>query len=273
MKIEFTRTHVIAIVLAVVLCIGFGAGGYFLLLQPEREILEQKESDLHMFREELTIVEQKSQQIEEQTVVGSMELQKQVPVKPLLEQLLLDIEKAELLSDSTVLDLKVGSTDEEVEFPVDEEADNETESEEADDVEEQPGEEVNENEEENEEENENENEEETTTGQQIEFLPKGMKTIKVNILAEANSYFEIEKFIDVLQSLQRIVRIDEVKFTGQEEITSVDDEISSIPFEIILTAFYYPNLADLQDELPKLDRPDPANKKNPFNSFSTNTGT
>lgn len=255
MTIEFTRKHVIISVIVFMLCIVLGVSGYFFLLQPEKTLLDRKQSDLQMIQDELTIVENRVNEIKDQTVGSSVELQNKVPVKPLLEQLLLDIDKAESLSNSKVLQIKVGSTAEEVAFPEKQttNSNSDTESEESNDKQEDKAE---------------NDDEQSATDQEAEFLPKGMKMIKVNINGEADDYFEVEKFIDVLQALQRIIRIDGVRITGQDEITAVEDEFLPIPFEIILSAFYYPNLTELIDELPKLDTPAPSEKRNPFVSFS-----
>ncbi|WP_335384933.1 hypothetical protein [Neobacillus drentensis] len=66
----------------------------------------------------------------------------------------------------------------------------------------------------------------------------------------------MEKFLSELESLNRIVKIDQFKFTGRKEIFTTEQSMEPLKFEVIISACYYPSLMDLHKELPPLDIPE-----------------
>jgi type IV pilus assembly protein PilO len=98
----------------------------------------------------------------------------------------------------------------------------------------------------------------------------GLKKLNVNLSVESPTYEDIEKFIATLESLKRIVVVESINYSGGEEITTLDPEKEKEPISYTLTvsAYYLPGLEDLIAELPKIDAPVPAKKKNPLNTFS-----
>lgn len=249
MTIKFTRRYLIATVVLVAMLIGLAFGSYQFLLQPKKIVLQQKQAELQLVEEELEIIGNRVMQLKERIVIHSLDMQKEVPVKPLLDQLLLDIDRAEYLSNSRVSSVGVASTEEEVSFEATRTDEEDGEDDEIDEREAVEGEEA----------------EETIIEKD---LPRGMQMIRLSIQAEADHYLDIEKFIDVLQTMQRVIRVDSINFSGGSEITAVEDDINPISYSVNVTAFYYPTLTDLLDELPKMDTPPPASKRNPFASFS-----
>ncbi len=114
----------------------------------------------------------------------------------------------------------------------------------------------------------NENNKNKTDALSDETLPNGMKRTAILLSGEAKTYFEMEKFLSELESLNRIVKIDQFKFTGREEIFTTEQSMEPLKFEVIISAFYYPSLMDLHKELPPLDIPEVSNKRNSTSEFS-----
>ena len=199
----------------------------------------------------------------EHTFGNSTTLQKLVPVKPLAEQLLLNIEKAEVVSGSFVVSLDFTESEVTIEEEITEETNEEAT--EVDQVDPQ-NQEIKKNlENETTEMTESDNSEEEATKT---TLPQGIQKITVTMDVESPSYFELETFIDTLENSERIMVVDSINFTGNEEITSNEQELNPISYQVTLSAFYMPQLTDLIDQLPKIDSPEPAKKKNPFSQFS-----
>ncbi|MBU8879562.1 pilus assembly protein PilO [Bacillus sp. FJAT-29790] len=246
MNLQISKKQLGIIVLAILIIGALSAGAYLLLLQPVYEKLERKHTELEMANQELTIIENSLKQSKEKTVLSSMELQKQVPVKRLLDQLLLNIEKAEIISDTTISELKLNGTmkDEEIDFQSNENQNDRT-SEES-----------------------NNSGDADASSKHEEKLPTGIKKISITLNGEAETYFDMEKFIGSLEELTRIVKIEALKFNGLNEIHSIEQNAEVVKFELTLAAYYFPKLEDLRDELPPLDTPGISNKKNPFSSFS-----
>ncbi|WP_141650897.1 hypothetical protein [Neobacillus massiliamazoniensis] len=84
---------------------------------------------------------------------------------------------------------------------------------------------------------------------------------------ESPNYAKFEKFIGTLESLKRIVVVESISYTGGQEITSLAQSTQPLSYNLTVSAFYMPILADLTAQLPKIDAPAPANKQNPLSQF------
>ncbi|MBP2240588.1 type IV pilus assembly protein PilO [Cytobacillus eiseniae] len=239
MNLQFSKKQISIIVLTILLIGVLFAGAYYLFIQPVVDKLDQKKIELNMANQELTIIENSLRQANEQVIVSSMELQKEVPVKRLLDQLLLDIEKAEVISDTNIFEVKLNGSqkDEEVKFT-------EKSEQETDESDEESG------------------------SMNEEVLPNGIKKVTIALNGEAKTYFELEKFLSSLKELKRIVKVDELKYSGFDEVYSVEQDKKLVEFEVKLAAYYFPKLEDLQDEIPPLDSPKASNKRNPLSTFA-----
>ncbi|WML40715.1 pilus assembly protein PilO [Neobacillus sp. OS1-2] len=250
MNLELSKKHSVIIILSVLLIIIVTVGAYFLYIVPANNSLAQKKSALKMSNQELSIIQRKLKQTSSQTIQSSMELQKQIPVKRLLDQLLLNIEKAEIISDTNIIELKLNGTESEEDVDL---------SSTIPKINTQSSTKTNENSTSN---------QEQSPAQKDVTLPNGIKKTSIILSGEAKTYYELEKFLTELQSLQRIIKIDQFKFTGRDEIYSVLQSMDPLKFEATISAYYFPTLVDLQKEIPPLDTPAVSNKKNPISEFS-----
>ncbi|URM33944.1 pilus assembly protein PilO [Cytobacillus firmus] len=248
MNREISKKQLVYVLLALIFISGIGFGSYYLFIKPVNEKMDRKQSELQMATQQLTIIENNLQQLNEQTVLSTVELQKQVPVKRLLDQLLLDIEKSEIISDVNIIEMKMNGTESDEEIDLSEEEEH------------QPQEENSETE---------DSKEISETDPLIEEkLPNGIKKVSIVLNGQADTYFEMESFIKNLLDLKRVLKVESLKYTGFDEIVSVMQEDQMVEFELAIAAYYYPELAELQKELPPLDTPRISNKKNPLSSFS-----
>ncbi|WP_075620468.1 LysM peptidoglycan-binding domain-containing protein [Paenisporosarcina indica] len=90
------------IVLSVLFCLAIVAYSYFTFYSPKKESLAMAETTLATDRQTLFALEQQLADQPEIPLVSSLELQKKVPVEPLTELILLQVEKAEVVSQSMV---------------------------------------------------------------------------------------------------------------------------------------------------------------------------
>ncbi|MDQ1001335.1 type IV pilus assembly protein PilO [Neobacillus niacini] len=238
--------------------------GQFLKLTPLKSDVSMKEQSLNTEQKLLEAVTQNKIDETTKVVEDTRELQKKVPVKPLLEQFILDLEKAEIVSNSVISSMSF-TKDEDVILATETPAEN------------APADQVG------------------TTGQETATPPaqtgeapqepaaaangqpaaapvsNGLKKLSVSLSVESPTYEDLEKFIATLESLERIVVIESISYTGGKEITSLELELEKLQYSITVSAYYLPILDDLIAELPKIDAPAPANKKNPLSSFSDTT--
>lgn len=100
-----------------------------------------------------------------------------------------------------------------------------------------------------------------------------VQRLLTEVYLEAESYLEVEQFIDEMEQMERIFIVDSIQFTAPEELR--DDSASDEPMQMTITfsAFYRSDLVDLQHEVPKIDAPASEGKYDPtpFNE-GTNRG-
>ncbi len=209
---------------------------YFLIIKPLEVEHDRLESDLKTEKQLLEVVQTRVAQMQNQTYESTIELQKRVPVKPILEQFLLDLEKAEVVSNSFISNMSFGEAEVTPQNTLEEYVDM------------------------------NNNEETSNKAQEQERaqFPAGLEKITVNLSVVAPDYFSLEEFIKTLESQTRITQIENLVFAGTEEIRSIEQEINPIPFSLTVSTFHLPSLTDLVDDLPTLETPLPSNKRNPF---------
>ncbi|MGD6877972.1 pilus assembly protein PilO [Bacillus infantis] len=213
---------------------------YFLFLSPKLDELERKEAELKTEQQLLAAVENNAASRQANSFSSTVELQKRVPVKPLIEQLLLDIEKAEVVSGSFVAEMQF----EEGEVAADTPLEEDVQSAEA----------------------------QASVAASDETvpvaLPQGVRKITVALTARSSTYYEFERFIESLENNKRIILVESIEFEGQEEMSTVENDSQALNYNIAVSAFYMPELAELEKQLPAIDSPPPGNKRNPLNSFA-----
>lgn len=246
MKLRFSKKNKMILSTLLLLLVIVIAGTQFLFIQPLNTELQQMKQNLKTEQKLLSLIVEKKSDIKDNTIESTTELQQKLPVMPLLEQLILDLEKAEVVSDSSIKSMSFSKDGELFEQETNQGAIVE-------------GAEVSEEEIEN-----------TTSDTKgiTAALPEGVKKITIELNVESSSYEKLEKFIETLESLKRIVVVEMIDFTGGEELTSVEKENEPLTYRLTVSAFYMPELTDLKDHLPKLESPEPANKRNPLSDSS-----
>lgn len=236
---------------SVFLIISLFAALFFFLLYPKIQQIPLKEQELSSQEQLLSALQGNITNTNSNTFNSTVNLQKMVPVKPLSQQLLLDIEKAEVVSGSFVANMA---------FDIDGEVTDLSSKEEGTEEETTPLEDRIE---------EDLDPEKAEVGELKETipLPTGVKKITVTLNVESPSYFELEEFIKILESSERITVIESIDFTAGEEIIDYEQTDKPLNYQVVLSAFYMPTLTDLIDSLPKMETPEPAEKKNPFSKF------
>nr|WP_263325557.1 pilus assembly protein PilO [Neobacillus sp. Marseille-Q6967] len=259
MKLTLSKKQKLIILIGTLSLVLLIVIGQFLLLSPLKSDLESKEQTLATEQKLLETIGQNKDDETKKVTEDTRELQKKVPVKPLQEQFILDLEKAENVSKSKILTMGfTKDTDVTVETAqtgaegtaAAENAENNTETTAAtgDTATQDP-----------------------VAQQQAASPSTGLKKLSVSLSVESPSYEDIEKFIGTLESLNRIVVVESVNYSGGEEITTLEQEKKPLTYSLTVSAYYLPTLNDLIAELPKIDAPAPANKKNPLSTTPDTT--
>lgn len=284
MTLRFSKKEIFILTLAVVLTAALIFAGFHFYLSPKKRDIETKTSTLKSEQQVLAALQQQQTQKTDITVESIAALQRKVPVKPQLEQLILDLEKAEIVSGSQIKNMTFAEADvagAAPEVQQQQPAEDENIEESSDSNKESEGQ-VQLNAGEN---TQGTTQQSGTNGQpsgqpsqqtgsnqpapyQPTPLPAGIKRLTVNLQVVSSNYDELKSFIETLEALPRTIVVESVGFSSGGEITSLDSELKEeLSYSITLSAFYMPALTDLQDQLPEIVPPEPGNKTYPFNKF------
>ncbi|MDN3018513.1 hypothetical protein PH210_20220 [Paenibacillus sp. BSR1-1] len=246
----------------------------FLSLTPLKSDLALKQQELQTDKKLLDMMSKKKTDFQKTDPENTSELQKQLPVMPLQEQVLLDLEKAETVSNSQIKTMSF-TKDADVTPPAAEAATANSGT--------SQGASQNQTATNKGTQNQDAQNQTTTaqgTGNQAATqqqaaatVPNGLKKITVQLQVESQTYTDLEKFIETLESLPRIVVVEAINYTGEEEVTSLSQEKKPITYSLTVSAFYMPTLTDLAAQLPKIDAPAPAGKDNPLTQFPATAAT
>ncbi|CAM3940895.1 hypothetical protein [Mesobacillus thioparans] len=243
MNLQLNKKNAILLISLAVLSILLYFSAYYLYLSPLKDSLYLKQNQLKTEQKLGETLETRLSAGSSNDFNSTVELQKTLPADPLTEQLVLDLEKAEVISNSYITEMEFDHEGQLTEV-----------SQQVNDGQETLDDEV--------------------AGQQTGSLtdnniqpiqmPDGIAKTTVTITVESDSYFDLEKFIATLEKLQRIVMVESISFSGPEEIRSLSDEEGKIRMNLTFNAFYLSGFDDLMGDNPGIETPPPANKRNPF---------
>jgi type IV pilus assembly protein PilO len=217
MKTQLSKKETAIIVVGFIFIISVIAASYFLLIQPKREEINTLEEEIKTTQKLLSIYDSKPSNKKDNSYKNINQLKAKVPVSPLFEKFMDDVEKSELISESIVINMELQDEQDATQL-------NKDQKQIENPLEKQLG--VKE-----------ETDDKTTP--QIQ-LPSGMKKWTVTLTVESPKYKNLEKFIEALEATQRIVVIDTIDFTDKKETTTGIQESGNLVYNVSVTAFYMP---------------------------------
>lgn len=232
--------HVVLMILSFLLFAVIFFGVFFLYIKPMQQSLSLKQNELSMNEQLLETIGQKDDPNVKIDSMSVASLQQKLPVKPLTEQLILEVAKAETIADSFVKNIQVSVVEG---LPLGVNGENPA-------IQQNP-------------------EGQKADGDSLsEAGIPGMKKIDITLEIESVNYLGLEKFIQSLEKSKRIIAVEAIEFTGPDEVKNLEtiDQVT-IPYKLIVSAFYMPDLLELQKLLPKYNFPEPSFKKEPFTRF------
>jgi type IV pilus assembly protein PilO len=253
MKLRLSNKEKLIVWIGILLTITLIAIAQFLMLSPLKSDLETKKQRLQTEQQLLDTLTQQKTDETTKVVEDTRELQKMVPVAPLQEQFILDLERAENVSNSIVKSMNFSKDADVVITPPQQETPASVEK------------------------TESEVTEVKTVQQEMEEQEAavantvtGLKKLIINLSVESSTYEDLEKFISTLESLNRIVVVESINYSGSKEVTSLGEDKTEkkLSYSLSVSSYYLPTLNDLIADLPKIDAPGPSNKKNPLSAFS-----
>lgn len=207
-------------------------------LNPLKESVIQKEQQLKTEKQLQAAYEKRIAAVPSGELKSASELNKIIPKEPFTEQLILNFEKAEIVSDSTITFMEFGENNSSDQKETAADSDNESDVSDSNDR----NDEIPDN------------------------IPAGLQKTSVTLSVEAKGYEGLEKFIQVLEESKREIIIESIDFNGPESMAFSTEQKEIISFTINLSAFYFPAENDKGDKM-QIETPAPANKRNPFPTF------
>lgn len=208
---------------------------YSYVVQPKKEEVAHAESAVNQLQADVTSLKENIALLEDNNskeMVNAFALSQKVPQQRAMKELLLSIEEIEFVAQTRVLALEfnnydslvVESTLEDPNKPID------TETDQAEGNTEQAV-----------------SSEEESAGSALpvssiarETLPAELKMITFNVNVAAPSKTQIEQFLKEIESLERVMRVDSIRYElPGEEDSLAEEQLDNVTADIQVTTFYY----------------------------------
>lgn len=229
--IQFTKKNIIISSVIFSLIVLLTIILYTTMISPKKEEFKTVMQEVDNEETQIALIEEKIKKIEEQVQSSNTFLyQRQLPVSPLADQFILMLEKAEVLSNTVILDMQLSNSEASLKA-----------------------------------ENEENQEDEQEEGEQNQA--GNVKALEATIEISADDYYEIETFMDTIQQLERVTFVDQVKFKGKEEVIEIqedDDDVEKIQAELVVTTYYAPDFKNVKQNGPAVEFPQPSEKTTPL---------
>ncbi|WP_260804564.1 type II secretion system protein M [Planococcus maritimus] len=93
---------------------------------------------------------------------------------------------------------------------------------------------------------------------------ENLKEVEATVAFSAENYGEITDFISEIEEMERILVIEAINFGANPEVREVVEETERLQVTLSFAAYYRPDLIALEDTVPKIDAPSPADKQDPL---------
>ncbi len=201
---------------------------YYFVLHPLKNEKESKEVSIEVLQGEVAALKEEysSSQLQDDSTENAFYLKTQVPLTRELNELIRSIEEVELLSESKILSVEFNNYDGTIEdaqlLPETSEENTETEPQSEDVLTDEPSEEP------------------PVSPVAEASLPEKLKLITFNISILTKNYDQLVMFVEEIEHLKRIYRVDQITLLAPGEEQLLDKEaVNNIVAKIQLTTFYH----------------------------------
>lgn len=231
------ENKLLVVLLGLIAFLLLGAGYYYVII-PKGEARTQKTNSINQLEVENSALENQvaTLSVGSPDETNDFELRNKLPMNRELDNLLHTINEVELMSESQIVSIAFNNYDEEVSQSIfasqkdEEEAD--VEAEEKVDVD-------TDTEVEDAEVDDEVDETKPVTPIDTELLPDELKLISLNIVLSVLDYDHLLKFLNEVEEVERVIRIDSVNFSksGEEKMAQENPD-ERITVSVQLTTFY-----------------------------------
>ncbi|MBN9653833.1 hypothetical protein J0K78_06110 [Halobacillus sp. GSS1] len=238
MKIEWNRRILWIIMAGFFLIIAFYILGQRVFLTPYKEQVAEQEDSLAQEQKILSAIESNKEESKREQILTSRTIQQQLPVVPLIDQLLIGLDRAENASTSLINRISIADSESSltIKEPEDEFVDKGGNNEEAEGLDTEVDEPIDD---------------------EADQLIEGLHTLQFTVDVASENYDEMLGFMKEIQSLSRVVQIESVQFDAPE----TENELG---YSIVMNSYYQPLYAELANEAPQYHYGGSPNKVDPF---------
>lgn len=221
MKLHFSKGQLLFLfgfLLVVTLCLVYTYFSYFQTIELQKE---QLQSDLKLQNALLSKAKEETDAGQSDKSAASL-LKEQLPTSPLVDQYMLDLEKAEGIAGLTIQNIVFQDTKQSL---IVENEDDETKT---------------------------DNTKQNTTQQANASAPT---VIKWTVDVKFDVYEQLQAFLKELEKMNRLTTIQNIEFSGRSEILSASVQQEPYTSIISLVTYYVPNAAESSKQAAEIDLP------------------
>jgi type IV pilus assembly protein PilO len=270
MKLLFSKKEKMILAVVVLVLILYLVLLQFYFLSPLKSDLQSKQQMLASEQKVLETMQKKKSGNNETADANTTELQKEVPVKPLQDQFILDLQQAEAVSNSLIKSMSFtegGQAAAAAAQPAATTTATQNQSSSGTTSQSATTSSATTSQQQNAQTTSGTTSQQNTKTAQTAGTPAVSK-LTVQLSIQSQRYEDLEKFINTLEGLKRITVVEAINYTGDKEITSLTQDNKPLDYTLTISAYYLPGLTDLDKQLPKVNYPEPANKDNPLSKFA-----
>lgn len=231
MKIEWSRSSLVVLVFGCVLVLLLFLLGQRLWFSPIEAEINQREDAIMQEEKILAAIEANQGEEEREQILSSRTMQQQLPVIPLMDQMLIGLDRAENSSTSLIHSIAISDT--ESLLPI-----QETVEEDAENV-------------------DTETQADVQSMEETVQIIEGLHTLQFAVDITSENYEEMIEFLNELQSLPRVTQIESIQF-------ETPDSERELGYSLLMNSYYQPLYADLANEAPQYHYGAASEKVTPF---------
>ncbi|WP_181349724.1 hypothetical protein [Thalassobacillus sp. CUG 92003] len=239
---EWKRRDTFMALIAVCTLIGLFFLAEHLYVKPEEQDLATAEATLETERDKVATLESKEDQADQALSQSSRTAQQKLPVVPLLDQLFIGFERAQVSTETAIEEIEIAYNEEGVSLPDKREEQNDSEETPDSGRSSAP---------------DTSSADEESDGQGSSTTQSGLNTIEFSIQLTAANYEEMLMFLQNVTGQARITQVSALEF----EETEGSEEVA---LSVVLSSYYASDLQELAHETPQYDYGETPGKITPF---------
>jgi len=217
---------------------------YYYLIMPLKDDANVAEQNVKQLETEVKALENRLNQNESDQPESTAKLEKKMPLSRQLDELILSLQEIEMVSGSQITTMTFNNYDGGLTEADDTNNNNESTDSTGNTTTNEPGENQSDNQagaDESSDDNGSDTNDESATDDTVTNLPTNVKLITINLSVASPDYEHFQTFLQEMEKLERITRVDTLSFTrpAERELLYEKEGSQVVKAEVQITTFYY----------------------------------